>query len=471
MKKNFNWKSAPSISLKKLVLLAFFIIIASLGIAQPYAVGHTQITYTDPARGGRNIQTEIYYPSATAGTGVSVAVGSYPIIVFGHGFVMTWDAYQNFWDDLVPQGYIVAFPRTEGSFSPSHAEFGADLKFLVTKLQSESASNVSSPFYNHINSKSAIMGHSMGGGSAFLAAESNPNITTLVTFAAANTTPPSITAATNVTVPALVFAGENDCVAPPATHQIPMYDSLASSCKTFISVIGGAHCEFANNNFNCSFGQSTCSPSPTITRAQQQDAVSDLLKLWLEYYLKDVCNSWDTFNDSLNLSPRITHNQSCGINAPVITQVGAVLTSTPATTYQWYWNGSIIPGATSQTFTTTTGGNYYVVVTYFNTCPYTSNTINILSTAIQDQLHFSELLLYPNPVNNQFVIEFTLEQKGNVKVRLKNLLGQTLSENSIEVEAHSKTILKQEATSLSQGVYFVEIESGTYRTTWKMLKE
>lgn len=455
---------------KKIVL--FFAILFSLTMnAQPYAVGHTQITYTDPARAGRSIQTEIYYPAATAGTSVPVVSGTYPIIVFGHGFVMAWDAYQNIWDDLVPQGYIVAFPRTEGSFSPSHLEFGKDLKFLVTKLQSESSTNVSSIFYNRINSKSAIMGHSMGGGSAFLAAESNSTITTMVTFAAANTTPSSITAAQNVIVPSLVFSGENDCVAPPVDHQNKMYDSLATTCKTLISIKGGAHCEFANNNFNCSFGQSTCTPTPTITRAQQQDAVSDLLKLWLEYYLKDNCNSWDVFNDSLVASPRITHQQDCLINFPVITQSGMVLTSTPATTYQWYWNGTLIPGANSQTYTATTGGNYYVLTTYYNNCPYQSNTINLTSTTIINSSIESNLHIYPNPAESQLLIDFTSEKDEKIVIRLKNILGQVLIENYIDVSINQKISSKQDISEFGKGVYFVEIEFEKTKLVRKIVKQ
>jgi dienelactone hydrolase len=454
----------------KTLFFVSFLFVSFIGSAQTYSVGHVQITYTDPARAGRSIQTEIYYPAATAGTSVPVSPGTFPIIVFGHGFVMSWDAYQNIWDDLVPQGYIVAFPRTEGSFSPSHAEFGMDLKFLVTKLQSESATNLSSPFYNHINSKSAIMGHSMGGGSTFLAAESNPNITTMVTFAAANTTPPSIAAATNVSVPALVFAGENDCVAPPAVHQIPMYDSLGSLCKTFISVKGGAHCEFANNNFNCSFGQSTCTPTPAITRAQQQDAVSDLLKLWLEYYLKDICTSWDTFNDSLVASPRITYEQSCLINAPVITQSGAVLTSTPASTYQWYWNGSIIPGATAQNYTTTAPGNYYVMVTYYNTCPYPSNTISVLSTGIISSVDDINVLVFPNPVSSILSIVIENGETGKALITIKNVLGQKLFEKQVDVLINQK---QQESISVSEfesGIYFVEITVGNSKVIRKITK-
>lgn len=458
--------------MRKSIFLFTMLCLSIIGKAQPYAVGHTQITFTDPARAGRSIQTEIYYPAATAGTGVPVTVGSYPIIVFGHGFVMTWDAYQNIWDDLVPQGYIVAFPRTEGSFSPSHAEFGKDLKFLVTKLQSESATNSASLFYNRINSKSAIMGHSMGGGSSFLAAESNFNITTMVTFAAANTTPSSITAAQNVSVPTLVFSGENDCVAPPAVHQTKMYDSLGSVCKTFISVKGGAHCEFANNNFNCSFGQSTCTPTPTITRAQQQDATSDFLKLWLEYYLKDNCNAWNIFNDSLAVSPRITYNQQCAINPPVITLSGMVLTSTLATTYQWYFNGTLIAGATSQNYTATSAGNYYVEVTYFNTCPYQSNTINITATGLSDYSNGLQWLIYPNPAKDYFSVDFNSTISENLEIKIKNVLGQILLEKKIEIVANSKQSEIFSISNFEKGIYFVEVESQNgFKSTRKIIRE
>ncbi len=471
--KNIKFKNSLTVISKrsKVIVLFFALIFSFILNAQPYAVGHSQITYTDPARAGRSIQTEIYYPATTAGTSVPVSSGTYPIIIFGHGFVMSWDAYQNIWDDLVPQGYIVAFPRTEGSFSPSHAEFGKDLKFLVSKLQSESATNVASIFYNHINAKSAIMGHSMGGGSAFLAAESNLNITTLVTFAAANTTPPSIAAARNVTVPSLVFAGENDCVAPPIDHQIPMYDSLASACKTFISVKGGAHCEFANNNFNCSFGQSTCTPTPTITRTQQQDAVSDLLKLWLEYYLKDNCNSWNIFNDSLAVSSRITNEQQCLINSPVISQSGLVLTSTIASTYQWYWNGTLIPGATSQSYTTTTGGNFYVIVTYFNTCPYQSNTINMTTTSTLNSSFVTEIKIYPNPANSQVAIDFLSQKQEQIVIRFKNVIGQLLLERSFDVIANQNVLVNQDISEFDSGIYFVEIEFEYSKLVRKIIKE
>jgi dienelactone hydrolase len=453
-------------------LFAFVLLLSMVTKVHAYQIGHTQITYTDPARGSRAIQTEIYYPTTTTGTSVPVSAGTFPLIVFGHGFVMAWDAYQNVWEDLVLQGYIVAFPRTEGSFSPTHSEFGKDLAFLVTKMQSESATNMSSLFYNHINSKSAIMGHSMGGGSAFLAAEYNTSITTMVTFAAANTTPSSIAAAAHVSVPTFVIAGENDCVAPPAVHQIKMYDSLGSACKAYISIKGAAHCEFANYNFNCAFGESTCSPSPTITRTQQQDATSDFLKLWLDYYLKDICGAWSTFNDSLTLSPRlIAHNQSCAINNPVITETSGVLTSTVATTYQWYWNGSIIAGATAQTYTPTVAGNYNVEVTYYNACPYPSNIINFTTTGIMINGFTSDLIIYPNPTNDFVTVDFTSVIEGEIKLTLTNVIGQQVNQKTIKVVANEKRSEAFNLNGLEKGVYFMELSGKEFNYVRKVIKK
>ena len=109
------------------------------------------------------------------------------------------------------------------------------------------------------------MGHSMGGGASFLAAQLNSNIKTLVNFAPAETNPSAITAAASITIPSLIFAGVNDCVTPQNTNQIPMYNGLGSSCKTLISIIGASHCQMSNSNSLCNFGELTCTPTATIT--------------------------------------------------------------------------------------------------------------------------------------------------------------------------------------------------------------
>ncbi len=290
-----------------------FILYIAMSFSKGYAqqVGHATITFVDPARNNRQIATEVYYPATTAGNNTPIAPGAFPLITFGHGFVMTWSAYQNFWDMLVLEGYIVAFPTTESGISPNHTEFGKDLKFLISTMQSNGAGAAFTA--TSMGNTSAIMGHSMGGGSSFLAAQNNAQITTLVNFAAANTNPSSITAAQQVSVPTLLFSGVNDCVTPPAQHQDLMYDSTNAAYKTQINITGGGHCYFANSNFSCTFGESTCSPSPGILREEQQDVTNDLLKLWLGYFLKNDCQKAQAFQDSLASSTRVTFRQSQSI--------------------------------------------------------------------------------------------------------------------------------------------------------------
>jgi pimeloyl-ACP methyl ester carboxylesterase len=306
---NINFKAMNKIFSIGL-LLAVFLSLSTF--SQPFSIGQTSATYTDPDRNNRSVPTQIFYPAVTSGSNVPVSEGAFPVIVFGHGFVMVYSAYQFLWEALVPLGYIVALPTTEGSFSPNHLALGLDLRFLVNKLKSE-GNDPSSLLYGHVADSSAIMGHSMGGGAAFLACENFPQVSTLVTFAAAETNPSAIQAAQNITVPTLVFSGSNDCVTPPPNHQIPMYDNLASDCKTFVSITGGGHCYFANYNFNCAFGESTCSPSPTISRAQQHAIILNHLIPYFDYMLKGNVDSWIAFNNLLSNPAGITTQMQCNI--------------------------------------------------------------------------------------------------------------------------------------------------------------
>jgi hypothetical protein len=290
-----------------------FAFISNVTFAQTFSVGHKSQTFIDPSRANRNITAEIYYPANTTGDNVTIAAGQFPVLVFGHGFVMTWSSYDVEWNAIVPHGYIMVFPTTETSFSPSHTDFGKDIAFLAGAMKSEGL-NPASFFYGAIASKSAAMGHSMGGGCAFLAMQYDTAITVLATLAAANTSPSSITAARTITKPSIVFSGVNDCVTPPATHQIPMYDSLNSTCKTLINITGGAHCYFAGNNTNCYLGQATCTPKPAISASAQQSITFNLLIPWLNFYLKNSCASGSQFQGLITASSGITSQQNCILN-------------------------------------------------------------------------------------------------------------------------------------------------------------
>ena len=295
--------------LKSCILSINFFAFYFVLLGQNFSVGNTSITFFDSLR-NRNINTEIYYPSDYTGQNEPISNGAFPVIIFGHGYLIEWSAYENFWNALVPEGYILCFPTTEMGFTPNHQFFADDIKFIASQMQIENQNN-SSIFFNTISAKTALMGHSMGGGASFLAAENNPNINTLVNFAAAETNPSAITATQNISIPTLIFSGDDDCVAPPVNHQDIMYNGLNSSCKTQIKIINGGHCYFANENVLCSFGESSCNSNLSILRNEQQEITNNLLKPWLDFSLKENQSSFLVFNDSLQASSRITYSQFC----------------------------------------------------------------------------------------------------------------------------------------------------------------
>jgi len=292
------------------IFSCLFCLLAFSLAAQNFPIGQQTMNFTDTTRSNRSVPAEVYYPGLTAGSNTPLANGKFPVISFGHGFLMAYDYYLYLKDSLVPLGYILAFAKTETGILPDHLELGKDLAFLVNQMKVE-GNTPSSAYYNHIDSTSAVMGHSMGGGASFLGCENNPVPDAMVTFAAAETSPSAITAARHISIPSLVFSADKDCVTPPATNQLPMYDSLASDCKVFINIKGGGHCYFADYNFTCSIGEVGCTSSFTITRDQQHKAVIDFLVPYLDYYLKKKSPGWTVFNDSLQVSQRITYLESC----------------------------------------------------------------------------------------------------------------------------------------------------------------
>lgn len=306
--------------MRKKIIFSLLGTASSFFLMAQFSIGSQTITYNDPGRTGgfgsgggpgRQIQCEVYYPALSNGTNAILASGSFPIVVFGHGFAMAWSAYENIWEHLVPEGYVVIFPRTEGGLfpAPSHNDFGLDLALVSQRLLADN-NNPSSSFYQKLNGKSAIMGHSMGGGATILAAQNNNNIQTIIGLAPAETNPSAIAAAANVNVPSLVLSGSSDGVTPPDEHHLPIFNALNTNCKSYVSITGGAHCYYANTNFNCDFGEGSASSGITVTREQQQAFMNSVITPWLNYFLKNESTQYSTFIDAAGTSGLVL-NEIC----------------------------------------------------------------------------------------------------------------------------------------------------------------
>jgi pimeloyl-ACP methyl ester carboxylesterase len=444
---------------KNLLLLIF----SPLLVFSQFQIGHRTITFNDPTRSGgfgsgggpgRQIQTEIYYPSYTSGENTPVATfPDFPVIVFGHGFAMGWDAYQNIWEHVVPQGYIMAFVRTEGSLipSPSHANFGDDLALVATKMLALNGT-AGSPFNGKVKQKVVLMGHSMGGGATMLAAANNTSIAGIVGLAPAETNPTAIGVCPNITVPALIFSGSSDGVTPAAEHHIPIYQGIASTCKSFVSITGGAHCYFANPNFNCDFGEGTSSQGISISRAEQQEKMFWFLDPWLQYVLGSDCFALTDFQWKLNNTIGTVNQGTCapsGTNATIFyDNMSTLWTTTPGTTYQWYLNGQIMQGETNDSLVPPVdlGGDYSVSVFSPSGCETSSfitlqGSVNVLPMDYQ--------LIYQAAEN---IIQITTNTPYTGSVSLQDIHGRIIKQDVVNA-----TSMSFSSSQLSNGIYFVRL--------------
>lgn len=307
--------------------LGLVLILLLLGRAvSAWEIGHRLLTVTDPARPGREIPTDVYYPAASAGESVPLAApppGGFPVFAFGHGFLLPVSAYGYLWQGLVPAGRVLVLPRTGGELFPDHEDFALDLARVAAALL-EAGADPGSPFYGGLAARSGVGGHSMGGGASLLAAAADPGLDCVANLAAAETNPSAIAAAGQVEAPALLLAGSLDCVTPLAQHQQPMFEALASDCSA-LAVLGGAsHCQFAGSSTVCELGEIGCA-SPAISRAEQQAQTLALLAPWLDWQLAGAAGARERFFAVLDSLPGLTSTVDCTPTAAPVTPMPLAL--------------------------------------------------------------------------------------------------------------------------------------------------
>jgi predicted dienelactone hydrolase len=439
----------------KKLLHAALLLLGHSAFAQ-FAIGHRTITYNDPSRNNRAIACEIYYPGVSAGDNVAVAAGEFPIIVFGHGFVMQPTAYPNWKNEFVPQGFIMVFPSTETGASPVHQEFGLDLRFLATHMQTQGTNNAS-PFFQHITDRTAIMGHSMGGGATILGASGFAGVDCIVGLAPAETNPSAVSAGSNVSAPALILSGGSDGVTPPADHHIPIYDGLASDCKYFVDIENGSHCYFASSPGLCSFGEFI---PGSLSAADQREVSYAVCLPWFNYFLKDDCDAWDDFQTALSSETALgTINSVCTNDAPVISDNSGTLESDQQANYQWYLDGNEIPNADQQIYSYTLSGTYQVGTVILGNCPTFSNEIVVQITGIEEPEVRIEL------VANQVLIRSQVELH-DVTVEWFDLSGRVMQTTNVP------SVLGDGSFNLSKpsqdGIKLLRLRSEEVSRVWKV---
>lgn len=150
--------------------------------------------------------------------------------------------------------------------------------------------------------------------------------------------------------------------------------------------------------------------------------------------------------------------------APVITQNGNILSSSAPSGNQWYNAGGIIAGATAPTYTISSSGTYYTIVTVAGCSSAPSNSINAVVTAVTSIGNGGSWKIYPNPVSEYFLNSIEGISVLHSTLRIFNTAGVLLKTEKI---LHSQQYV--DVNRLSPGVYMIELRSGVFSARQKLV--
>lgn len=142
---------------------------------------------------------------------------------------------------------------------------------------------------------------------------------------------------------------------------------------------------------------------------------------------------------------------------PIIVQYDSTLKCTNSfSSYQWYYNNSIIAGAVYDSVVATQIGLYYVSVTDSNTtCSDTSNHI-VFDPLSTETINFEKAIkVYPNPSNGIFKIETKIQ---NVSYSVTDVTGKCILQDKLR-----KPICSIDLSHYSAGVYFLKVGEKVFK--------
>jgi hypothetical protein len=141
---------------------------------------------------------------------------------------------------------------------------------------------------------------------------------------------------------------------------------------------------------------------------------------------------------------------------PVVTNLGTTLQSNAPTGNQWFFEGTLITGATFQNYIATQNGFYWDIVTLHGCSSDTSNHKLILVTGVEN--HSSPaILVFPVPNDGWFNVSITTASEESFSIRVYNYLGVNIYEGAnVEVTG-----------SLQKVIDLRPVPSGVYTVTFK----
>jgi hypothetical protein len=142
------------------------------------------------------------------------------------------------------------------------------------------------------------------------------------------------------------------------------------------------------------------------------------------------------------LTPAILMVRDTTPATPLVSLISNMLVANAAGMYEWYFNGTLIPGASGQSYHPTMLG-HYTCRRIDGYCPSAISNDIFISLLQIDDMSASNIKLYPNPTNG--LLHFDFGNVADLKLDVYNVLGQTISHRDIRSRSNHDLDLSTQA--------------------------
>lgn len=264
-----------------------------------------------------------------------------------------------------------------------------------------------------------------------------------------NTTQYSYKQAGDYTVK-VVFVDSNDCLLDTLYKPISVYPQPEAVAQ----VNDSAQC-LNGNNFGLTNHSTINSGSNTyqwLFGDGSDDTLTSVSKSYTTtgtYLITLVATSNKGCIDSAYLSVKVLPSPQ-----PLINLSGSVFTSTFPSGNQWFEvNSGAIPGATNSFYTAPSPGRYFVLVTSPDSCIGVSDTLDFPATSVKNLASAPFFMVYPNPNDGYFTIEFKQLSSPEIDVQMYDLFGRLVS---FERDSYTADTMRIKAPHLPNGIYVLQ---------------
>lgn len=147
----------------------------------------------------------------------------------------------------------------------------------------------------------------------------------------------------------------------------------------------------------------------------------------------------------------------------------ASLSSGASNTYAWdFGDGNTGTGVmTSHTYAT--GGSYNVELTVTNNCGVSDTTYTLASVGLNERELLESMTIYPNPVTDKLNISFETKGYNPVVIKVLDISGKEVAIRKLQA-VNGAVDLAMNLSSLSKGVYMLQISTDTFNVNQKLIK-